>query len=362
VEIDQFATHKLSPAESRKLAQQALANEDLFDALVAQGAVEASLQIPAIARPSKQLPWVIGVLAAAAAVILAVFLLRSKTVEPSPAVVAIAKPATLPSLHGEKLGPVLLASELGPSNLATMPAFRGDAVLDRQPQSTGTITALNGDEATVNLGSLDGIAKGTEIGGIVITTVFRDHARGKVAGGASVHVNDHVQVPSVVHLSAILNEVVALAAGPNLDQARILAQTALAAGSSGETRQILEKLAALDYQAGALDAAREHYESAANNFFDAPAASPTEQARTLNSLGALYLLRGDSASATKPLNQAAAITTIDPDLRAQILNNLGVLAEMRGDLTSARDHYQQASAHQNKIAQDNLNRVSSKRP
>jgi hypothetical protein len=362
LEIDQFATRKLSPAESRKLAQQALDDQDLFDALVAQGAVEASLQMPAIARPSRRMPWVIGVLAAAAAVILAVFLLRSKAVETAPAVVAVAKPVLLPSFDETSGRPILLASELNPAKASDAPAFRGDAAPNHAPQTNGVVTALEGDEATLSLGLLDGLEKGTEIGGIKITTVFRDHARGKVTGGASIHVNDHVQVPSSVHLAAVLNEVDALAASANLNQARILARNALAAGSSGETRQILEKLAALDYQAGAVDAAREHYESAANNFFDAPAASPAEQARTLNSLGALYLLRGDPASAVKPLNQAAAITAIDLDLRAQILNNLGVLAEMRGNVADARSHYEQASAHQNKIAQDNLTRLASKHP
>ena len=368
--IDQFATRELSPAESRALAQRALDDADLFDALVAHGAVEGSLQSPvvqaAVSRSPRRLPWVIAI-CAAAAVILALFLWRNKTTDPAPAVVAVTKPAIFPSVNGENGGPILLASELSPATLAALPAFRGDAVLDHQPRSTGTITALNADEATVNLGSLDGLTKGTEIGGIVITTVFRDHARGRVAAGASIHVNDRLQVPPAMHVAAVLSEVDALAAGPNLNQARILARTALAAGSSGETRAILERLAALDFQAGALDAAREHYESAANNFFETPAASPTEQARTLNSLGALYLMRGDTASAVKPLNQAAAITAIDPDLRAQILNNLGVLDEMRGDLAHARDKYSRAvsgksSAREHQIAQDNLTRLATKRP
>ncbi len=155
----------------------------------------------------------------------------------------------------------------------------------------------------------------------------------------------------------MLHQVDALAASGDLDRARALAGKTLAAGSSGETRALLERLAALDFQAGATDAAREHYEAAANNFFAPPAASASERAVTLNSLGALYLLRGDPQSAAKPLNQAAALTAIDPDLHAQILNNLGVMSELNGDVAQARDNYTRANA------QENLTRLqSSKHP
>jgi tetratricopeptide (TPR) repeat protein len=376
VNIDQFATRDLSAAEARKLAQQALDDPDLFDALVARGAAEASLNAPAvqaaISRPTRRVPWVIAVCAAAAAVILALFLWRSSSrTMPQPAEQAraiVSTPAILPSLDAASNGPVLLAAELGPSRSQNRNAFRGDGASNREPQSTGIVTAVDDGEATVNLGSLDGLIKGAELGPISITTIFRDHARGKITPGQTIHVNDRLDLPPAVHLSAVLHEVDALAASGDLDQARALGRKALAAGSSGETRMLLERLAALDYQAGAMDAAREHYEAAANNFFETPAASPVEQATTLNSLGALYLLRGDTASAVKPLNQAAALTAIPADLRAQVLNNLGVLDEMRGDLPKARDDYNRASseptsARERSIAQANLTRTANlKRP
>jgi tetratricopeptide (TPR) repeat protein len=168
-----------------------------------------------------------------------------------------------------------------------------------------------------------------------------------------------------MHLAAIYEKVGALAATGDLTRARDLARNALSVGSSGESRALLERLAALDYQAGSANAAREHYEAAANNFDAPPTASPSEQAATLNSLGALYLLRGDLPSAEKSLNQAASRTAIHPDLRAQIFNNLGVLAEMRGDLVTARDDYsrayaQRASTRERNVAQANLSRL--KRP
>jgi hypothetical protein len=356
VNIDQFAARELSSPEARKLAQQALDEPDLFDALVARGAVEASLKTPAVraalATPGRHKHWAIALSAVAAAWLLVVVVWRvvvsQQSHQPSQQARAIvSKPAILPLLDASSNRPVLLASELRSARTADTPVFRGDSTPSRQPQSTGIITALDAGVATVNLGSLDGLAKGTELGPIVITTVFRDHARGKVTAGASIQVDDRIQVPSLLHIAAVLHQVDALAASGDLNQARTLARNTLAAGSSGETRALLERLAALDYQAGATDAAREHYEAAANNFYAPPAASPSEQAATLNSLGALYLLRGDPQSAQKPLNQAASQTAIDPDLRAQILNNLGVLSEMKGDLTTARDDYSRAHAQAN---------------
>jgi tetratricopeptide (TPR) repeat protein len=362
VNIERIATRELSPEEARKIAQQALDEPELFDALVARWAAEASLHSPAISRPTRRLPWArrARYVAAAAAVVFALFLWRSSSernqqpVEKAQTI--IAKPAILPSLENAGNRPLLLANDLRPARSSAAPVFRGGGAPSRPPQSGGRITALEDGEATVNLGSLDGLAKGTALGPIVITTVFRDHARGNVIAGSPIRVNDRVQVPSSLHIAAVLHQVEALAASGDLNQAHALAQSTLMAGSSGETRMLLERLAALDYQAGAPDAAREHYEAATNNFYAPPAASASEQAATLNSLGALYLLRGDPQSAAKPLNQAASVTGIDPDLRAQILNNLGVMAELNGDLIKARDTYTRAHSQANLTRLRNLKR------
>lgn len=370
--IDQIAIHELSPAEARKLAQQALDEPELFDALVAHGAVEASLKAPAVqvalSNSPRRKQWAVALCAVAAAWLLVIVVWRSvvshqiqqpaeqaRAIVPKPAI--LRSPAILPSLDAAASNrPVLLATDLRPARSAEGPVFRAGAAPSRHPQSSGTITALESGEATVNLGSLDGLTKGADLGPIVITTVFRDHARGRIVNGAAIQVNDRINVPPSLYLAAVAHEVDALAATGDLSQARELARKTLAAGSSGETRALLERLAALDYQAGAADAAREHYEAAANNFYAPPAARPSERAVTLNSLGALYLLRGDPRSAEKPLNQAASETAIDPDLRAQILNNLGVLSEMQGDLAKARDYYGRAHAQANLTRLANLKR------
>ncbi len=170
----------------------------------------------------------------------------------------------------------------------------------------------------------------------------------RLASGASIRLNDRVQVPLRPALGGCL--------APG-GRARRHRRSQLRRANWREILSPLDRPAKLalfwngsrrwTIQAGATDAAREHYEAAANNFYAPPAANPSEQAATLNSLGALYLLRGDPESARKPLNQAASQTGIDPDLRAQILNNLGVMSEMNGDLATARQDYSQAHAQGN---------------
>jgi hypothetical protein len=310
----------------RGLAQAALDDEDLFDTLVARGASEAAMHIP----PRRNYrPIAVTVAAAAAAGLLTFLVIRPSHPIQQPrqqAPVAIAKPGVAPA--------ILLTEELQPAHSQSAPVFRGFDAASRPPKSEGAIVSVEDGVATINLGSLDGLAKGTElpvirdrqIGRIAITTVFRDHARGKIVDGDAIRANDQVRIPDATHLNAVRQQVDALAANGNLKTARDVARTALAAGSPGETRQLLERLAALDYQAGAADAAREHYEVAINNFDQPPAASSNEKARTLASYGALSLLAGDRQRADELLHKALT-NSPDATLRSQILHNLGVAAQ-----------------------------------
>jgi hypothetical protein len=317
-----------SPATTdRSLAQTALDDEDLFDTLVARGAADAAMR-----TPPRRNYWRIAVaVAAAAAAGLLTFLLvrpHAQPVQqpPQQEAVAIVKPGVAPV--------VLLTAELQPAHSQSAPIFRGIDAASRAPKSVGAVVSIEDGMVSVNLGSLDGLAKGTElpvirdrpIGGIAITTVFRDHARGKIVDGDAIRANDQVRVPSTAHLNAILQQVDALAANGNLKAARDVARNALAAGSPGETRRLLERLAALDYQAGAPDAAREHYEVAVNIFDQPPAASSNEKASTLASYGALSLLAGDRQRADELL-QKALTNAPDATLRSQILHNIGVAAQ-----------------------------------
>ncbi|MGA2881627.1 MAG: hypothetical protein ABSG13_21965 [Bryobacteraceae bacterium] len=341
-----------SPATTdRALAQAALDDEDLFETLIARGAVESSFEDPAFrsalptSERSKRWPMVI-----AAAVAIAAGLVTFVILRPSPQPVRQAAPQARTTVAKPiPASAILLNSDLQPEKSHDAPIFRGADAASRAPKSDGTIVSIQDGVATVNLGSLDGLSKGTELsvvrdrqkGQIVVTTVFRDRARGKVVAGGAIQVGDAVSVPSSAHIGAILQQVDALAAGGNLKAARDLAQKTLANGAPGETRALLERLAALDYQSGAPEAARERYEVAVNNFAQPPAASVTEQASALASYGALSLLGGDRDRADDLLQKALA-KAADPGLRSQILNNLGTLAEARGNPDQAAAYYNQA--------------------
>ena len=104
-----------------------------------------------------------------------------------------------------------------------------------------------------------------------------------------------------------------------------MARNSLSAASPGETRALLERLAALDYQAGEADTARERYEVAVNDFDQPPAAGPAERASTLASYGTLCLLHGDTQLARNLLGQALAQQPTAAD-RAVIEANLASLA------------------------------------
>jgi hypothetical protein len=303
-----------SPATTdRGLAQAALDDENLFDTLVARGAMEA-----AIRAPQRRKYWPVaaaGAAVAAAAGLLTFFVLRP-----------LSHPIQQPAQQARVISNVLLGSDLKPPISQDAPVFRGAGAPSRSPKSDGTITAVEDGVATLNLGSIDGLAKGTELplsrGHITITTVFRERARGQIVSGVA-NSGDQVRVPNSVHVAAILQQVNALAASGDLKGARDVARNALSPGSPGETRVLLERLAALDYQAGATDAARERYEVAVNNFDQPPAASRSERAVTLADYGALALLHGDQRRAEELLQKALPLAT-DPVLRSQIIHNLGV--------------------------------------
>src|ERR1700722_19315173 len=173
--IDQFATRQIPPAAARELAHRALEDPELFDALVARGAVEASIDAPAVqvalSVPTRRRQWTVALCAVAATWLLAIFVWRTvvsrQCHQPAQQAVAIVpKPRVLPSINvADQAGrPILMASELSPTRAAAAPVLRGDSASNRVPQSSGLITALADGEATVNLGSFDGLAKGTELG------------------------------------------------------------------------------------------------------------------------------------------------------------------------------------------------------
>ena len=356
---------KLDASGQRELAQAALENDELFDALAAHGAVEASLKVAAVRSVieapgdigSKVVPfrrragWVAIIAVAAAAAIVAVYLARME----QPASIATDRPqrhTMLPTLELTAERPVLLARNLTPNAEGGASAvFRSATSDSRAPRPTGTIVATDNLEVTIDLGSLDGLVKDAElevfragapqpIGRLVVTTVFRERARARILSGAGLRAKDQVRVPAPEYLAAVLQQLNALAESGDLPKARETARHALAwadanAVGAGEKRSTLERLAALDFQAGDAASAEEHYRIAIASFDFAPAPSTSERVLTLNNLGALSLLRGDTTQAEARFTEARSAD-------AQTLNNLGVVAELRGDLQKANVLYSDA--------------------
>jgi len=357
--LPHYVSGQLSPMEERALAREALSDDQLFDALAAHGAVEKALDNPVFrdaisktGRPARSKVRVFAIAGSiAAAIALFTFYIKwDRPAGPSsrPTIAQLTlKPTLDPSASAGQ--PILLASQLRPTTSST-PIFRGVEPESRPPQQQGAILSIEEKLATVNLGSLDGLAKGNElsvfrggqpIGRIVVSTIFRDRARGGIAG-ETIRVGDQVRAGDSVYLSAVLQQVDALTARAELKKAIDVAEKALA--QLGTNSELLERIAALEYQTGALDAALRHYQAAA-----------PQQAAALNSLAVLYLLRGD-------YQRAEALLSGKSD--GESLNNLGAAAELRGDSQKAAQYYGEAlraldgsAVESRKSVQENLTRA-----
>jgi tetratricopeptide (TPR) repeat protein len=362
--LESYIGGRLSASGQRELAQAALSNHELFDALAAHGAVEKSLDNPAFQaavageapRQNKVVSFPrrfrLAAMGAIAAAIAAVAVYWWRPVAPSKPAVATTSGGVLSASLDPGAGkPTLLARDLGPtsSSGAAAPVFRSTEPESRAPQPEGSIVALDNLVATVNLGSLDGLAKGAQLeifhgaskqpsARLEVTTIFRDRARGFITAGSPIQVNDRVRVAAPIYLSAVLEQVGSLADRGDMQAARQMARDALNwAKSNGiapsETRAILERLAALDYKNRDLSAAEQDYQSLADGFASPPPAGADEQDAIFNAWGSLLLLRGDTAQAELKFRQ-----THDADG----LNNAGVLAELRGQNANAQALYEAA--------------------
>jgi hypothetical protein len=219
--LDRFARGELSPAESRDLAQQALGDHDLFDELTSTAIARRGLAT----HGRKRITWPrIAIFAAAAAVLILGVVLRPPQRNSDPERQPLRQSAAISA------PPTLLAR-----NDANSSTFRGADTGSRESRAIGSIGSIADGIAAINLGSLDGLAKGAEvdvirdgqaIGHVTLTTVFRDHSRGKIASGASIAVNAQVRVPPSARLRAILDQIDAMLARGEAEKAMRTAQQA----------------------------------------------------------------------------------------------------------------------------------------
>jgi tetratricopeptide (TPR) repeat protein len=182
---------------------------------------------------------------------------------------------------------------------------------------------------------------------LVVTTVFRERARGRIPAGHQIEVHNQVRVPAAVHLDALLQRVDALSGRGESAAARTMADKAVGVSQAtevppSERRKALERLAALEYQAGSYEAAEKYYQSAADSLNSTLPASDREEAVIFNNLAVLHLLRGDYDGAELPLSRAVSKSPKVDSVYGRSVNNLAVLAELRGDRRKAEALYSDA--------------------
>lgn len=310
--IDRYVRGELTAAEARELAQKSLDDPELFENLTFSALAKAAIADPSVAKVVRfprraRIFAAAGAIAAAAIVAVSLYSLRSSSVPnqaPEARTASTVKPGP----------PILLGSNLGLERAAA-PVYRGADPDSRPPRPAGSIVSVEDGVASIDLGSLDGLAKGSEvrvfrderstqpIGRLVVTTVFRERARGRILDGRKAQVDDQVRIAATTYLGVLLEQVDGLSGRGDSAAAKTVAEKAVAWAETanvppGERAKAVEKLAALEYQAGSLQLAEKHYESVVDGLNSAPAATKSPiYGRSLNNLGVLAELRGDRKTA-----------------------------------------------------------------
>jgi len=214
--------------------------------------------------------------------------------------------------------------------------------------------SVNGDEVEVDVGSLDGIGKGSTIqlfhgsgaqpvATLQITTVFRERARGQTTG-AGVAAGDRAEVGRSDSVNALMQQVAARTETGDVAGARHLAERASERAESQDVspavrRQALTKLGALEHAGGSIDEAVRHLRLAAEAFDQRPVAATEERADVLDELSATLIDRHDYAEAERVLRGAPRSAG---RAGVRITNNLAALAAMRGERATAESLYRSA--------------------
>jgi hypothetical protein len=310
--IDRYVRGELTAAEARELAQKSLDDPELFENLTFSALAKAAVADPSVAKvvrfPRKtQVLAGAGAIAAAAIVAVTLYSLRPPSVpNQAPRISTASTPKPISA-------PILLGSNLGLERAAA-PIYRGAEADSRPPRPVGSIVSIEDGVASIDLGSLDGLVKGSEvpvfrderstqpIGRLVVTTVFRERARGRIVDG-QIQVNYQARIAATIYLGVLLEQVDGLSGRGDSAAAKTVAEKAVAWAETasvlpGERAKALEKLAALEYQAGSLQSAEKHYQSVVDSLNSAPAGTKSPiYWQSLNNLGVLAELRGDRQKA-----------------------------------------------------------------
>jgi hypothetical protein len=376
---DRYVRGELTAAEARELAQESLDNTELFEDLTFSAVAKAALSSESVQKrlrtadarpkvvrfPLKTLVLLASAAAVAAVVFISLYPARAPFLRqnrPSLAQNPAAAPSPKPALafRAKPGQPLLLASGLLAANREGAQVFRAADPDSRSPESTGSILSIEAGLATIDRGSLDGLTKGSQlqvfrdehstqaIGGLVVTTVFRERARGRILAGEKLEAHYQIRVPAALYLDALLQRAEALSSRGDSGAARAMAEKAVGWAQTSKAvppdarQKALERLAGLEYQVGSYEAAEKHYQSAADSSGAPPATSNAKQATIYNNLGVLHLLRGDNDGAEAALSRAVSKSSKADSIYGQSLNNLAVLAELRGNRQKAESLYNDA--------------------
>jgi len=371
--VDRYIAGDLSAPEQRELAQSALDDPALFETLTAAALLRQRAReeaeprslaptISPIRRPSRarMVLFAGGALAAAAVLALVVVYRSSPTSNGPNPQEAERRGGSVPSESrsaSANIHATILTARLGEADGTSTGEFRSVERGTRPPKISGLVTSSADGEVEIDLGSLDGIAKGSivqiaggaaparSIGTLTMTTVFRERSRGRSASGAAPSVGDRVDLAPDVHMAALSEHAAALAASGDTASARALAGQAAEIAqthhvSSGAGRLALYQAAVLDHAYGSADSAVRTLRLAAAQFEAAPVATRDERARILSALGAALIAQDNIAEAEQTLKLAQPIAT--GRVGVQVANNLAALAIRRGDRAAAESLYRSA--------------------
>jgi len=317
--LDAYLAGDLSPQEQRALAQASLEDPELFDQLASAAAVNAATtNEPAVVgrrSPPVRLRWMLSGAAAAAATIAAIVSIDRPTSTPAPApgttTPGSSATRTEPASQPASLQPIILTARLGDLPRTQSPEFRSPADASRAPKGTGVVVSADNGEVEIDLGSLDGLAKGSDVqvvragvsapARLTITTVFRERSRGRATSSDTVRVGDRVEVPPALQLSALWERALSRVAAGDTDAARTAAQQAVTLSAN---------------------------------------ARGAASADTMNELAGVLINSGDVTDAESLLRRAQADASGVTAVR--VANNLGALAALRGDVMTAESMYRSA--------------------
>ena len=381
-QLDRYFAGELSGPEQRDLAQAALEDPELFDALTASAVMKATLlrdsghkDVAAIDLQPRSAPStsksrflerplaLAGIAAAAVAAIAIGMIYRSSSTVPAvqttpsaPSATSSASEASNPTIPTR---PLILTARLDELAGRSTAAFRADEARSRPPKGQGFVVSVDEGEVAIDLGSLDGLVKGSElqvirgnadaqaVGRLTIVTVFRERSRGRPVPAGSLQVGDRAEVAPGVQVAALSDHVAALMAAGDATAARAPAERAVSMARtpgvpSDARRQALGNLGTLEHRAGALDDAERHLRGAVDDFDVEPTATAMQRAETLNELGAVLIERGDYPQAEQTLRQAQPLA--EGAAGVHVANNLAALAALRRDTLAAESMYKSALA------------------